>query len=104
MQITFWITLFCQSLPATAYYTYKFGKGFFFCGVVRLCSSSNKRLCAFINLGAIFREKEDAHLAAAAEYAVRWINSRRPQLGQFEIAIRNIAPWDHYGALHESRR
>ncbi|KAH7726269.1 CBN-GLR-5 protein [Aphelenchoides avenae] len=76
VQIAFCCALFCLSLPAGAYYTYKFG--------------------------AIFREKEDAHLAAAVQYAVKWINSRRPQMGQFEIAIRNIAPWDHYGALHEA--
>ncbi|KAI6203785.1 Glutamate receptor ionotropic, kainate 2 [Aphelenchoides besseyi] len=53
-------------------------------------------------IGAILRQKEDAHLRAALNFAVHWINDHHPELGNFGLRIQSIQPGDHYGAIQSS--
>ncbi|CAJ0584483.1 unnamed protein product, partial [Mesorhabditis spiculigera] len=49
-------------------------------------------------LGAILREREDAHIAAAMQYAVEWLN-QRAIYGQLDMVIEYIEVLDHYDAV-----
>ncbi|PIO76787.1 hypothetical protein TELCIR_01130 [Teladorsagia circumcincta] len=51
-----------------------------------------------IHLGAVLREKEDAHIAAAIQYTVEWLN-QRGVYGEVEYLIDYLDDVDHYDAL-----
>ncbi|KAI6179694.1 hypothetical protein M3Y98_00638000 [Aphelenchoides besseyi] len=55
-------------------------------------------------IGAILRQKEDAHLRAALNFAVHWINDHHPELGNFGLRVQSIQPGDHYGAIQSTCR
>ncbi|KAK6045785.1 hypothetical protein COOONC_16709 [Cooperia oncophora] len=48
--------------------------------------------------GAVLREKEDAHIAAAIQYTVEWLN-QRGIYGEVEYLIDYLDDVDHYDAL-----
>ena len=51
-------------------------------------------------LGAILREKEDAHIAAALQYAAEWLN-QRGSYGHLEYLIEYVDTLDHYAAIRK---
>lgn len=48
--------------------------------------------------GAIFREREDAHIEAAVRYSVEWL-SQRGIYGDIDLVIEYIDVLDHYDAI-----
>ncbi|CAJ0927228.1 unnamed protein product, partial [Mesorhabditis belari] len=59
---------------------------------------SNFSVIDAFKIGAILREKEDAHIAAAIQYAVEWLN-QRAIYGQVDFVIDYIDVLDHYEAV-----
>uniref|UniRef100_A0A1I7XHR2 ANF_receptor domain-containing protein n=1 Tax=Heterorhabditis bacteriophora TaxID=37862 RepID=A0A1I7XHR2_HETBA len=55
----------------------------------------------FFNLGAILRESEDSHIAAAIQYTVEWLN-QRGIYGSMEYLIEYLDKLDHYDALRKA--
>ncbi|KAK5974779.1 hypothetical protein GCK32_013951, partial [Trichostrongylus colubriformis] len=49
-------------------------------------------------IGAVLREKEDAHIAAAIQFTVEWLN-QRGIYGEVEYLIDYLDDVDHYDAL-----
>ena len=49
-------------------------------------------------VGAVFREKEDAHLVSAFTFAIEWINTHQ-RVGRFEYVIEFIHDGDYFGAI-----
>uniref|UniRef100_A0A0K0CYQ5 Peptidase_M13_N domain-containing protein n=1 Tax=Angiostrongylus cantonensis TaxID=6313 RepID=A0A0K0CYQ5_ANGCA len=54
-------------------------------------------------IGAVLREREDAHIAAAIQYTVDWLN-RRGIYGEIEYLIDYLVDVDHYAALKKVER
>ncbi|WKX90931.1 hypothetical protein Q1695_009628 [Nippostrongylus brasiliensis] len=52
-------------------------------------------------IGAVLREKEDAHIAAAIQYTVEWLN-QRGVYGEIEYLIDYLDDIDHYDALKKA--
>ncbi|KAK6726829.1 hypothetical protein RB195_004875 [Necator americanus] len=52
-------------------------------------------------IGAVLREKEDAHIAAAIQYTVEWLN-QRGIYGEVEYLIDYLDDVDHYDALKKA--
>ncbi|CAI5452109.1 unnamed protein product [Caenorhabditis angaria] len=52
-------------------------------------------------IGAIFREKEDAHIEAALRYTVEWL-TQRGIYGDIDVVIEYIEVLDHYDALKKA--
>ncbi|VDN30572.1 unnamed protein product [Cylicostephanus goldi] len=50
---------------------------------------------------AVLREKEDAHIAAAIQYTVEWLN-QRGIYGEVEYLIDYLDDIDHYDALKKA--
>ncbi|KAF1752357.1 hypothetical protein GCK72_018911 [Caenorhabditis remanei] len=57
-----------------------------------------KTSCDAYKIGAIFREREDAHLEAALRYSVEWL-SQRGIYGDIDLVIEYINVLDHYDAI-----
>ncbi|CAI2353310.1 unnamed protein product [Caenorhabditis sp. 36 PRJEB53466] len=52
-------------------------------------------------IGAVFREREDAHIEAALRYSVEWL-SQRGIYGDIDLVIEYIDVLDHYDAIKKA--
>uniref|UniRef100_A0A7I4XTQ7 Glutamate receptor ionotropic, kainate 2 n=1 Tax=Haemonchus contortus TaxID=6289 RepID=A0A7I4XTQ7_HAECO len=67
---------------------------------ILLLSFAVQELIAY-KIGAVLREKEDAHIAAAIQYTVEWLN-QRGIYGEVEYLIEYLDDVDHYNALKKA--
>ncbi|GMR50924.1 hypothetical protein PMAYCL1PPCAC_21119, partial [Pristionchus mayeri] len=56
----------------------------------------------FYTLGAVLREKEDSHIAAALEFSVKMQNDNEKVAPRVNLHIEFIKPDDHYGAIRKA--
>ncbi|KAF8367108.1 glr-5 [Pristionchus pacificus] len=63
-------------------------------------SSANDQIT--YKLGAVLREREDAHIAAALEFSVMMLNDNEKITPKVHLQVEYIKPDDHYGAIRKA--